>query len=205
MSKVSYVLLAAGQSARMGTDKLLLPFRGKSLLRIIAEEIAACAAYERIAVRAPNHDLREAELSDLGFKWIVNPRAEAGISSSLVAGVRAATGDVIVIVLADMVGVTKEHLKKISEIPVGSEATATRMGKDGPGGPPAAFRISLKPKLLSLTGDEGARHILRCSRTSWVHASPAQFMDIDTPSDLVHLDRLLGGSPLDGGGADPAR
>jgi molybdenum cofactor cytidylyltransferase len=80
------VILAAGQSVRMGKPKLLLPWGGTSVLAHLIEEWQAMRSRQIAVVCAPHNLPIQAELDCLGFPTqnrIFNPAAEQGMFSSI--------------------------------------------------------------------------------------------------------------------------
>ncbi len=111
--RLSAILLASGLSRRMGTDKLLLPFAGHSLLERAVALLAALPADEKFLVTTPVR-LRGLALPP-GVAAIVNHHPEAGQSESLRLGVAAATGDGYLFLAGDKPRLTPEALAPIFE------------------------------------------------------------------------------------------
>ena len=80
------VLLAAGRSSRMGRPKLLLPWRGTSVLGHLISQWQALKTEQIAVVCAPDDLLIQAELNRLGFSAsnrIANPAPDRGMFSSI--------------------------------------------------------------------------------------------------------------------------
>jgi len=104
------VILAAGRSRRMGTQKLLLPLAGRTVVGHIAAEIARSRAGGIVAVvRAGDVGVAEA-LAGLGVRLVVNDDAEGDMLSSVRCGLRAlpAECDGAVVALGDQPTVSAE-------------------------------------------------------------------------------------------------
>ncbi|CAN5364740.1 nucleotidyltransferase family protein [soil metagenome] len=183
--KVVAILLAAGRSVRFGgNDKLLALFDGRPLILHAAERIGELNTAQKIAVCG------SAEVGDIlrpmGFRIIVNPDPEQGLSSSLALGIAAAgQGDAALVALADMPLVSPGHFGALlarfdaDNAPV----VASRSG-DTPM-PPAVFAGSLFDRLKSGRGDQGARALL--SGADYVTAPADELADIDTYDDLRRI------------------
>ena len=82
---ISAIILASGYSRRMGKNKLLLKYRGKSLIEHTIDTILQCGFSEVILVG------REEEIIEIGnrngLKVIKNENADKGISESIKLGV----------------------------------------------------------------------------------------------------------------------
>src|SRR6266542_1171344 len=87
---IASVVLAAGRTAKMGEQKLLLPWRGRPVLQWVLESALASDLHEIVCVV---HDFevvrRNISLSDERLYWLKNPAADQGQSSSVIAGLWA--------------------------------------------------------------------------------------------------------------------
>ena len=177
-------LLAAGSARRMrGADKLLHEVDGLPLLR--RQVVAALAAgFGPVAVTLPPGDsVRSATLSGLPVTLLSVPEAATGMSASLRAAADWAAGDDLMLCPADMPEITAQDFAALVDTFDGAQplrATA----EDGTPGHPVIFPAALLPLLATLTGDEGARAILRRHPPRLV-ALPANHAttDLDTPED----------------------
>jgi molybdenum cofactor cytidylyltransferase len=86
---IAGLILAAGESSRMGRDKALLPYRGRTFLETIIHTLRE-AGIERVAVVLGHHaeEIRRAANLE-GVETVVNPDYQRGQTSSLQAGLRA--------------------------------------------------------------------------------------------------------------------
>lgn len=107
---LSAIVLAAGESKRMKErNKLLLPFRNKTVIRYVVENIIAAGLHEVIVVVGHEAEKVEAALTDLSVKFVLNENFEKGMTTSIQAGVKNASGDGYMICLSDMVMITPEE------------------------------------------------------------------------------------------------
>lgn len=121
--------------------------------------------------------------------WIVhNPEHERGQSTSLVAGIRAAgevdAAEAAVILLADQPRVTADAIGAVADAVLNGAAVARASYVDGPSHP-VGFARTRWPELLEVTGDAGARHLLRGPEVVEVAVDGPVPVDIDTPDDLL--------------------
>ena len=187
--KIGTVILAAGESARMGSPKQLLPFRGKPLIRWMVD---AAAGFDRgpsvIVVGAYAPEIR-ASLGPLPADTVVveNLNWRRGMGSSLRVGLShllQAGPDVAaaVFLLCDQPWVNSDTLAALAaehdrtRLPIVASAYANAMGV------PALFFRELFPELLSLPDGQGARAVIQAdpSRTARI-PFPEGAVDIDTP------------------------
>ena len=180
--RVVAIVLAAGLSSRFPGDKLLHPFQGKPLAEHIALTLAQLPLAARLAVcptaNAPRHDLFLRQ----GFETIDNPDPLRGMSSSLALAAERAialNADAMLVCLADMPMVTGEHLAALLAV----EADVVATEGSGNRSPPILFSRAVLPQLIALTGDQGARHLLKSAKV--VQADPALVRDLDTLEDFA--------------------
>jgi molybdenum cofactor cytidylyltransferase len=178
---VAVILLAAGLSSRFGPrDKLAVPLDGLPLGLHAARMLEALPFAHKVAVTAANGP----DFAAYGFAPVINPDPAAGQSVSIRMGVahaRIAGPEAVLIVLADMPFVPIAHIHALMDRFDG-EHRVVGSTEGQRASPPALFDASLFPILEALTGDAGARMLLRDAQL--VRASPDELADIDTPLDL---------------------
>lgn len=178
------VLLAAGLSRRFGgPGKLLASFKGSPLALHAARTIAALPLSRRIAVCRSDDEQLSSMLAEIGFTVVRNPDAARGLASSLALGVEAAgDAEALLVCLADMPLVTAPHLGTLVETLAPGGIVASVAGSGLAPMPPAAFSHERLPELQSLSGDQGARHLLQ--RAELIVAPVGTLADFDKPEDL---------------------
>ncbi|MDJ0881483.1 MAG: nucleotidyltransferase family protein [Gammaproteobacteria bacterium] len=187
MFRVVGVLLAAGNSLRFGSDKLMYPLEEGSSVAISAAQNLITAVPESVAIIKPGQQELAASFISLGLKVIENPRAEEGMGTSLAEGIKAKKdADGWLIALADMPWIKpKTILDLADELKKGATIVAPRY--DQKRGHPVGFASDWRDKLLSLHGDEGARHLLNDHPDALKLMDtndPGVVSDIDVPADL---------------------
>lgn len=174
------VVLAAGQSSRMGEHKLLLPLQGKAVVRH-ATETALQADIGEVFVVLGRDAVQVADaLSDLPCSFLMNPQFQSGMGSSFrVAAEMLGHMDRLVFMLADMPFVSVKTLKEVAS----TEADLVSCQYGTVQAPPVQFAQRFFPELLTL--QEGAKPILRKHHESLVliQADPSEALDLDTPED----------------------
>ena len=86
-ARVSAVLLAAGQSRRMGADnKLLLPIDGEPVVRRTARQLLGAGLEEVVVVLGHEADSVSGALDGLAVRAVVNPDYRDGQMTSVRAG-----------------------------------------------------------------------------------------------------------------------
>src|SRR5664279_5218785 len=85
-SLVSAILLAAGKSERMGENKLLLPFGGRTVIQRTLDSLLASRAGEVIVVLGNKAQEINASIGNRRALSVLNPNFAKGMSTSLVTG-----------------------------------------------------------------------------------------------------------------------
>ncbi|MES0825375.1 nucleotidyltransferase family protein [Ruegeria sp. SCP11] len=189
MTPIPIILLAAGQSSRMGNeDKLLQVVDGQPLLRRAAQ-IAQRAAPVIVALPPSPHpryetldglDLCKAEIQD----------AKEGMNASLRGALAHVSpgAPAAMVLLADLPDITSEDLKAVlSSVQSHPDKLiwrgATETGKPGH---PVVFNRSLFGQLERLSGDQGAQSVVRACSDK-IHLQPLPglnaLLDLDTPEE----------------------
>jgi len=183
--RVAIVVLAAGQSRRMGRrNKLLETVDGEPMVCHAARAaVAAAAGRPVVVVTGHERDRVEAALRSFDVEFAHNPDYDAGLSTSLAMGLAALPSrvDGAIICLGDMPGIRARHLERLREAfdPETGAAicVATRRGKRGN---PVLFAARFFPEMRDVEGDVGARHL--------IGAYADLVREVEMPDDAVLLD-----------------
>jgi molybdenum cofactor cytidylyltransferase len=187
-SKIVGVILAAGQSSRLGHPKQLVLYRGQSLIENTAEALAKISLIDfRIILGAYASEIAAA-LPSHEDKLLLNKDWAKGVSTSIILGVQFAIdsqADALLITLSDQPKVDEAILAQLcNQYQVGtSQVVICNYGVEI--GPPVIFDQSCFHDLLQLKGDTGAKKILQSSKFS-VDTYPFAdgLWDVDTVADL---------------------
>lgn len=179
------VLLAAGFSRRYGANKLIQRLPDGTLIAVAAGRNLLAAMPESIAVVRPDVPELANSLQDTGLRVVICDAAHLGMGASLAHGVRESIdADGWVVALADMPFILPDSIRAVAQgIEAGEAIVAPRYA--GERGHPVGFSARYRAELSRLSGDEGARQILKRDPISLVScADPGVIRDIDTPGDL---------------------
>jgi molybdenum cofactor cytidylyltransferase len=180
VSAVAGLILAAGESRRMGFPKALLEFRGETfldrLIGIFAEHCAPVVAV--LGAEAPRirGGLRAANRALV----VENPDYKLGQITSMQRGLREIPPDVrgVLFTLVDHPNVRGSTLAKL----IRQEAVAAVPRYEGRRGHPLYFSRELAAEFLALASGSSARVILER------HAAEIRYVDVDDPGILDDVD-----------------
>ncbi len=193
-NRLAGILLAAGQSRRMGAlNKLMLKVDGKEMVRRMSE--AALETVEVLHV-VTGHEAEAVmgTLDGLDIEFVHNSDYREGLSSSLRSGIESLGDDVThaMVMLGDMPRIDAAMLGRLThalnESPEGSIIVATSNGKRGN---PVIWPRAYFDALTAISGDTGARHLIGENRERVVEVDlgEAAALDIDTPEAFQALDK----------------
>jgi molybdenum cofactor cytidylyltransferase len=193
--RVAALVLAAGQSRRMGTlNKLLIGIDGKPMVRHVAEAVQGSQARPIVVVTGHEREKVEAALAGLGVaSFVFNPDYTRGLSTSLKQGLAALPGgiDGVLVCLGDMPKVAAGEIDRLIAAFNPGEGRAicvpTRRGKRGN---PVLLASRLFPEISSVSGDVGARDLVAAHPELVAEVEmdgDGILTDIDTPQALARL------------------
>lgn len=182
------ILLAAGQSARFGSNKLLHPVTDNKPMLLVSAEKLACVLPGSIVVINEQLIPFTAQLEQMGLRVVVNEQAEQGMGSSIARGVSASQdASDWLIMLADMPYLKTETIMLLADkLEYGAKIVAPIYNNQR--GHPVGFDQCYKNELLALNKDSGARQVIKNhqSQLELVTVNDAgAIMDVDHASDVL--------------------
>ncbi|MGH2777773.1 MAG: nucleotidyltransferase family protein [Actinomycetota bacterium] len=188
---ITAVVLAAGSSSRMGRPKQLLELDGKPMLQHTVDLVAA-RFEDVVLVLGHQADAIEGALEVPPKARVVrNPDYESGQASSVKVGIAAvgSESEAAAVFLGDQPGMSGVLVEEVIAAYRRSTASVVRPGsRDAPGHPVLVRRQSFS-QWAQLTGDEGARSLMRGSDVHFVVTSSPLPDDVDTPEDYERIRR----------------
>jgi molybdenum cofactor cytidylyltransferase len=182
------IVLAAGRSRRMGTQKLLLPYGGQTLIGHILDQVIRSPVEVTLVVTGADHEAVVGGSSGRDVTFVRNPAAEAEMLSSIRCGIRALPGScrAAVIVLGDQPGVTAGLIGEIvrGHVEMGRAIVVPTFG--GRRGHPVLISARHFGEVLSGFDDVGLRGLVRAHPEDVLEVEAgleAVLMDLDTPED----------------------
>ena len=183
--KLSILILAAGNSSRLGSPKQLIEFEGQTLIERITE-IALSISEDVLIVLGGNSNLISPKLERFEDKvsTIFNPDWYQGMGSSIRIGVEQLTekADLILILLSDQPFVSKVLLQNMLRVYANSQNPIVSCVYNNTLGVPILFHKSVFSELLNLSGDKGAK--------SFLHLYEGKISTVDFPKGIIDIDTL---------------
>lgn len=198
MTAISALLLAAGESRRMGgLNKLLLPVAGKPLLRHTLDILAAVDPAEIVVVLGHQCERASAQLQGAEVKIVVNARYREGQMTSVEAGLGALSlpCDGVMVCLCDQPLLTVDDLKRLmSAFTILGDRSILVPTYQGQRGNPVIFSHRHREWILN-GRNLGCRHLIeRCADqvVTVEMDSDHVIADVDTQEDYRRILERVG-------------
>ncbi len=193
-SGVAGLVLAAGASRRMGTDKALLRFRGRTFLEAILATLEEAGVEQRTVVLGHHAEQIQAATNLTNVQVVVNPHYSLGQTTSLQAGLRALEEpglEAVVLCLVDHPAVSASTVRQLVTVYRDLRPAVAVPIYHGRRGHPVVLDRALFHPLMALSAEEGANTVIRQfgDRTQPVVVDdPGVTLDIDDPEALARWD-----------------
>ena len=181
--KISLILLAAGDSRRFGSNKLLYELHGKPMYRYSVDEVAkldTTVFAEKIVVSQYDEILDT--LSREGYLTVRNTESYLGISHSIQLGLAASEEEAWCFLVADQPYLKAETRERFVEAfqKSGKSCACVRYGNRT--GNPCIFTAEYQKELLELAGDIGGKRVIN------KHLDETFFYDVEEEQELEDID-----------------
>ncbi len=186
MPGVWAILLAAGESSRMGRLKALLPWQGTTLIETQLHSLLDGGVEHVVVVLGHDADrLKPVVESVDGASWVLNPDYLLGKTTSLKTGVSALDGQQVTNVLLLNVDQprTSETVRTLIRRHSSSASVITIPTHGGKGGHPILLSAELIPEMTVI--EEETKGLLAVVRR---HADATERFEMDDPSVLWDLN-----------------
>lgn len=195
--KWGVMILAAGEASRMGKAKMLLPFKEKTILEKILDEVLVLNPNILSIVTGRYHQEISSVIQNDGVHLVYNADYQKGMSSSIQKGLSAMQQQCrdmqfLFILVADQPFLNQALLQSMIQLHQESKKGLIAASYQGVAGTPLLLSAKYFEELDQLKGDKGARVIL--------HHYPDDLetvdfemggLDIDTVSDYERFSEML--------------
>ncbi len=192
MSHTAIVVLAAGNSTRLGSPKQLLPYQGTTLLGYTLQQLTSLPSCRVFVVLGAFSEKIKKEITALNVEIVLNPGWNSGMGSSLSKAVseiqKRGDFDSVLVTLCDLPLLGTEFYTSLLKFHHSNRNRITRTSYPNTKGVPVIFKSSYFPELTQLQGDEGAKPLLKVHTNSiadFLWKEP--FFDVDTPESYQEL------------------
>lgn len=160
---ISAILLAAGESNRMGQPKQLMPFGQSTIVGKTIDNLLNSAVSETIVVLGYREEEVRKTIAGKTVKIAINPDYQQGMSTSIIAGLKQVDkrARAILIALCDQPFVNSRTINSLIEAFIANNKGIIMPVYQGRRGNPVIFAIKYKGEILNLKGDVGGREIIK--------------------------------------------
>lgn len=184
-TRISAILLSAGESTRMGRQKALLPWRGTTLLQYQVRSLLAAGIEEIVVVLGYRAEsLRPLLVGMPGVQPVLNLRCRTGKSSSVRAGLRhiAPQAEGILVLAVDQPR-TPDLMRSVIAVYQRRRPLVAYPAYQGRGGHPVIFARELLPEMMRIRESrQGLREVVER------HRPQASRIEMDDPQVLLDLN-----------------
>jgi molybdenum cofactor cytidylyltransferase len=179
---MSAILLAAGQSKRMGKPKLLMPFGQSTIIEQAVDNLLGSAADEVIVVLGNRASAVRRLIADRPVKLVINPDYEQGMSTSIVAGLKLADRrtKAVMLALGDQPLIDSQTINRLIVGFRSHDKGIAIPTYQGDRGHPVIFHTKYKGPLLALKGDVGAKQIIK--------DNPGDILEVAVDCEGIKID-----------------
>ena len=194
---ISAILLAAGKASRMGKLKQLMPFGQSTIVEQAIDNLLRSAVDEVIVVVGYRAEEVIKTIGTRSVKLVVNPDYEHGMSTSIIAGLKAvdSQAQAVMLALGDQPLIDSQAIDRlIDEFSHHDKGIAIPTYR-GRRGHPIIFAEKYREKLLKLKGDIGGRQIIKDHPEDILEVAVSCkgiIIDIDTVDSLALRGGKLG-------------
>ncbi len=188
--KIAAVILAAGESARLGRPKQLLAYRGRSLLRHVVECADEGGCDPVIVVLGAREQEMLREIESTPVLPVINRNWKTGIHSSIRSAIESLPrlspdARAALLLTCDQPLITPEIVRRLRERFDGRAGRVVACEYAKTVGIPALFERSLFAELCALSGPGGAKPVLQAHRNELLRLPwPDGAVDVDRVEDI---------------------
>jgi len=192
--RLAAVVLAAGKSERMGTNKLLLEVGGRAIIDRLLDTLDSSSVEEVFVVLGHRpEDLRPFVCAHCA-EAVLNPSYEEGMTSSFKAGLRRVSADAAFLILGDQVGLDLGLIDRMArKMTSDPGALIVSPVYEGRRGHPVLFRRVIFKDIMDMAVNETLRDVVERHEGTHrlVKGNVWSTLDMDTPEEFEKVKKLL--------------
>lgn len=183
-NKIWALVLAAGESRRMGTPKMLLPFRGKTMAEHVIMNIRNAGIKNILAVTGAEKEKLPMLFQKLSVNFCLNNNYHEGMLSSVICGLRNLPQDVraVLVFPGDQPLITPVAINLVTESYFTSGKGMVIPLFNGRRGHPLLFDAKYRGEVESLNPSEGLRSL------ATAHPHDIEEIETNDPGILKDFD-----------------
>lgn len=178
------MILAAGESKRMGKPKLLLPFGEKTIIETLIENVIHSKVEKTLVVLGSEWKKIEEKIKKFPIEISVNPHFQRGMLSSVQWGFKVLPEDTqaVLIVLGDQPAISTGIINRLIKASKTAKKGIVLPVYNKNRGHPVLIDMKYRGEVEALSPDIGLRGLV------YRHAEDIQEVKVDTPSILMDID-----------------
>jgi len=178
------MILAAGESKRMGKPKLLLSFGEKTIIEAVIDNAVQSKAENILVVLGSDREKIEEKIKDLPVKVVFNPNFCEGMLSSARIGFQTLPEDTqaVLVFLGDQPAISHAIIDKVIDAYNRTKRGIVLPVYEGNRGHPVLIDMKYKDEVAKLSVDVGLRGVV------YGHPEDVQEVEMETPSILRDID-----------------
>jgi molybdenum cofactor cytidylyltransferase len=179
---VSAILIAAGESKRMGKLKQLMPLGRKTVVEQTIDNLLNSKVSEVIVVLGYKAEAVVEKIATRPVKIAINPAYHQGMSTSIVTGLNLVSdkAKAVMLALGDQPFIDSQTINRLTDEFDSHDKGIAIPVYQGRRGHPVIFAIKYKEELLSLTGDIGGRLI--------IERHPDDILEVAVSTESINID-----------------
>lgn len=185
--RIGAILLAAGNSSRLGRPKQQLIIEGKSLLVHTAEALRGAELDHVVVVVGHEAEVHEKTLAHLKIECLRHTDWHLGMGSSIKAGLRHLLGtvdlDAAIITACDQPMISSGHLINMKQAYLAGTEKIVASTYGNTAGIPILFDRAFFPRMLTIDDSRGAKKLIEDELSLLRVPFPGGEIDVDTESD----------------------
>jgi molybdenum cofactor cytidylyltransferase len=194
--KISGIILAAGESRRMGTLKQLLPYRDKTVIETVVDSFQQVDLHEIIVVLGYCAKQIQKTLNGYSIKTVINEKYCDGMLSSIQCGIESvdAFADAFLIGLGDQPFVPTSVISELLKHFISQEKGIILPSYGGKRGHPIIIHRKYRDDIFGLDHNIGLKQLIHHNQNDLLVvdvASDVVIRDMDFPEDYERELRVL--------------